>query len=212
MRLLHIDASPRDTRSRSRAVADHFLAALAAMRPALVVEPLKLFGHALPTLADGMVEGRYARIMGGTETPDIAEKWAEVQGHVDHFLSFDAYVISTPMWNFGVPYVLKHYVDVLTHPRITFVNDAQGNVTGLANGRKALVIAASAMDFGGAGDANDALAALDFQLRYLETWLRFIGVDPVETIRVAPTFGAPEAVEAAMAAGGASAERIAARF
>ena len=208
MRLLHIDASPRDTRSRSRAVAESFLDALRPARPELTVEHLRLFGHVMPTLADGMVEGRYARIMGGEEAPEIAEKWAEVQRHVDHFLSFDAYLISTPMWNFGVPYVLKHYVDVLTHPRMTFLNDAHGNVTGLAAGRKALVIGASAMDI----QPDGALAVMDFQLRYLETWLRFIGVDPVETIRVAPTFGAPEAVEAAMAAGAASAAEIATRF
>lgn len=208
MRLLHIDASPRDTRSRSRAVAAQFLDALAQARDDVTVEHLKLFGHAMPTLGDGMVEGRYARIMGGEEAPEIADKWAEVQRHVDHFLGFDAYLISTPMWNFGVPYVLKQYVDVLTHPRMTFVNDARGNVTGLAAGRKALVIAASAMDI----QPDGALAVMDFQLRYLETWLRFIGVDPVETIRVAPTFGAPEAVEAAMAAGGARAEKIATTF
>ncbi len=208
MRLLHIDASPRDTRSRSRAVAVQFLDALALVRGDVTVEHLKLFGHAMPTLGDGMVEGRYARIMGGEEESEIADKWAEVQRHVDHFLGFDAYLISTPMWNFGVPYVLKQYVDVLTHPRMTFVNDAQGNVTGLAAGRKALVIAASAMDI----QPDGALAVMDFQLRYLETWLRFIGVDPVETIRVAPTFGAPEAVEAAMVAGRETAARIAATF
>ena len=37
MRLLHIDASPRDERSRSRQVADHYIAALGAQDVTLEV-------------------------------------------------------------------------------------------------------------------------------------------------------------------------------
>lgn len=206
-RILHIDASPRDTRSRSRVVAGHFLQVLAGCDQQLRVTRLDLWNTELPALGGNMIEGRYDLIMGGDIDPAIASAWDDVRAVTRDFLNHDAYVISTPMWNFGVPYRLKHLVDVVTQPGMTFVNDAFGNVTGLAKGRRALIVAASAMPFG-SGMPED----MDFQLRYLVRWLEFIGAGPVETVRVAPTFGAPETVGAAMAAALDEAERLARNF
>lgn len=206
-RILHIDASPRDTRSRSRVVAGHFLKVLAVCNPQLRVTRLDLWDTELPALGGNMIEGRYDLIMGGDVDPAIAAAWDEVRTVALDFLNHDGYVISTPMWNFGVPYRLKHLVDVVTQPGMTFTNDASGNVTGLAAGRKVLIVAASALPFG-SGMPDD----LDFQLRYLTRWLEFIGAGPVETVRVAPTFGAPEAVGAVMADALEEAERLARNF
>ena len=67
-------------------------------------------------------------------------------------------------------------------------------MTTLASGRRAVVVGAGALDF-----ADDAQrAALDHQMRYLATILGFIGVDPVDLVRAAPTFGPEAAVEKAM--------------
>ncbi len=96
--------------------------------------------------------------------------------------------------DFGLPYRLKHYVDLVTHPGLTFRNDADGNVEGLAAGRTAVIIAASAMPFG----TNPQIDALDFQLSYLRAWLGFIGVTDVHSVRVAGTFGPDAMVEMAM--------------
>jgi len=207
-RLLHIDASPRAGRSRSRVVAGHFVMRLAERQPGLTVERLDLWDVPLPSLADGMIEGRYALIMGGEVDPDIRAAWDEVGRHADHFLSFDAYVISTPMWNFGIPYPLKHYVDVVTQPRMAFTNDAHGHITGHAAGKKAMIVAASAMDI----QPQGPLAGYDFQLNYLTTWLQFIGITDIAPLRVAPTFGPSAAVEAAMATAMCAAEQMAEDF
>lgn len=56
------------------------------------------------------------------------------------------------------------------------------------------------------------MADLDFTATYLETWLRFIGVADIAVVRAAPTFGPPDAVEAAMAAACKEAAALAARF
>ncbi len=197
-RLLHIDASPRAERSRSRAVADTFLAALASRDDSYQIvyeiERLDIWAADLPNLGGGMIEGRYNLIAGEEVPPGTAAAWQGIQVHVDHFLSFDAYVISTPMWNFGLPYPLKHFIDVVTQPGMAFSNDRQGNVTGHAAGKKAMIIAASAIPIVSDGE----LAHLDFQLRYLESWLGFIGVTDMQSLRVAPTYGTDEDVAKVM--------------
>lgn len=204
-RLLHIDASPRGERSRSRDIAAHYLKILTTARPGIEVEQLDLWAIDLPDLGDGMIEGRYALIMGDEVAPDIADAWDVVGQHAAHFLKFDSYLISTPMWNFGIPYRLKHFVDVVTQPGMAFTNDAEGHVIGHGAGKRATIIAASAMDI----RPDGPLAAFDFQLGYLVTWLRFIGLDAISTLRVAPTYGPVETVEAAMGKGRRDAARLA---
>lgn len=204
-RLLHIDASPRGERSRSRRIAVAFVDRLAEVRPDIEVTRLDPWTRPLPPLGDGMIEGRYDLIMGRSVDRTLDAAWADVRREAEYFLSFDGYLISTPMWNFGIPYRLKHYIDVLTQPGMTFLNDAAGAVIGKARGRKAVVIGASALDIRPAGP----LASLDFQLTYLAEWLRFIGVESIETLRVAPTFGAEADVQSAMRVGETAARRLA---
>lgn len=202
MRILHIDASPRGERSRSRMIARDFLGALPDSWP---IATYDLWAMNLPELDGGMIEGRYDLIMGNAVPAKVAARWAEIEDVVGAFLDHDAYVISTPMWNFGIPYRLKHFVDVVTQPGMAFRNDAQGNVTGLAAGKRSLIIAASAMPFGQSQD----LAALDFQAAYLQQWLRFIGVTDIETLHAAPTFGDAQEVAGAMDDAAKQARRLA---
>lgn len=203
-RLLMVGASPRGERSRSGMVADHLLARLAARHPMLEVERLDLFDAALPAFDHNAVEGRYHLLAGNAVAPAQAAVWHDLKKWTDHFLSFDALLIATPMWNFGIPYRLKHYIDILTQPGLTFRNDSQGNVEGLAQGRRAIIVAASAMPFGSLPEID----GLDFQLAYLKAWLGFIGVTDIGAVRVAGTFGPDEAVAAAMAQAFADADRL----
>jgi FMN-dependent NADH-azoreductase len=193
-RLLHIDASPRGARSRSGVIGHHLLQALQAQAPELEVSRLGLFEADLPAFDKAAIEGRYGLLMGVPVPPAQREAWAQLQAIADHFLSFDTWLFTVPMWNFGLPYRLKQYIDLITHPQITFRNDAAGNVEGLAAGHRAIVVAASAMPFG----SDPAIAGLDFQLSYLRAWLGFIGVSDIHAVRVAGTFGPDDAVNAAM--------------
>lgn len=201
MRLLHIDASPRGGRSRSAMVAHRLLSRLDAE-----VETLGLFAADLPAFDGETIEGRYALLAGEPVAPNVAEDWDRIRSLVSHFLAFDGWLISTPTWNFGIPYRLKHYIDLLTQPGMTFTAGAAGNVAGHAAGRLALIVAAGALDT----RPDGPLAQLDHQAAYLEAWLRFIGVSDIRTIRVMPTFGPAETVEAAMAAAYAEADALAA--
>ena len=188
-RVLHVVASPRD-RSRSDELAETAIAALDHVE----VTRLELWNETLPELDGDTVEGRYRLIHGEPVAPEVEQRWAQLRAVADQALLHDLWVISTPMWNFGLPYRLKHWIDCITHPGMTFTNDAVGNVTGLAAGRSAVLIGAGALDFADAAQEQ----ALDFQMRYLDTWLRFIGISDIHVVRAAPTFGRSETVDAAM--------------
>ena len=205
MRLLYIVASPRKERSRSAMVADHFLARLKQRYPELVVEQLDLFNADLPALDQDAVASRYHIIADEAVDPAQADTWRDLKKWTDHFLSFDSCLIATPMWNFGIPYRLKQYIDILTQPGLTFRNDSNGNVEGLAQGRRAIIVAASAMPFGSMPEID----GMDFQLAYLKTWFGFIGVTDVEAVRVAGTFGSQDVIAAAMTKAFDDADRLA---
>lgn len=203
-RLLHIDSSPRGARSRSGAIGHHLLQALQARAPKLEVSQLNVFEADLPPFDHLAIEGRYGLLMGEAVPDEQRQAWAQLQAIADHFMSFDTWLFTVPMWNFGLPYRLKQYIDLITHPQITFRNDAEGNVEGLAAGRRAIVVAASAMPFG----SNPEIDGLDFQLSYLRAWLGFIGVTDVHALRVAGTFGPEPVVNAAMAKARGDADKL----
>ena len=204
-RLLYIGGSPRKERSRSAMVADRFLARLKERYPALSVERLDVFDIDLPAFDRDAVAGRYHLLAGNAVDPEQADAWLDLKKWTDQFLSFDSYLIATPMWNFGIPYRLKQYIDILTQPGLTFRNDSDGNVEGLAQGRRAIIVAASAMPFGSLPEID----GLDFQLAYLKAWLGFIGVTDIGAVRVAGTFGPDNVVAAAMAQAFTDADRLA---
>jgi FMN-dependent NADH-azoreductase len=193
-KLLHLDASPRGARSRSGQIGKHLLDALSAAYPEMGVETLNLFEADLPDFDRATVEGRYGLLVGNPVPENQQSAWLRLQQVATHFLSFDTWLFTVPMWNFGIPYVLKQYIDCVTHPGMTFRNDMSGNVEGLAAGRRAIIVAASAMPFG----KVPAIDHLDFQLPYLKAWLGFIGVTDIHTVRVAGTFGPDDVVSAAM--------------
>ena len=156
-----------------------------------------------------MIEGRYARIMGQQIDADMAAAWDEADRQARDFLSYDGYLIATPMWNFGVPHVLKHYIDVITQPGLLFTNDATGAVAGQAAGRPAMIVAASAMPI---ADGGNPAETFDFQLSYLKAWLGFIGVSDIRSLRVAPTYGAEADVQVVVDAAAARARTMAEGF
>lgn len=192
MRLLHVIASPRGEQSRSRSVADHFLRHLAGAE----VEELDLWAEALPELDGAMLESRYRLIRGEPVESGFEARWDELRARVAHLLAFDVWLFSTPMWNFGVPYRLKHYLDLVIQPTMAFTNDQSGAITAHGADKIAVLIGAGALDI----RPDSPLAALDFGLTHLAQCLRvYFGVPQVHEVRAVPTFGDERAVEDVMA-------------
>jgi len=201
MRILHVIGSPRGTRSRSGMVACRLIEGLAADSPGAVVETLDPYSAGLPALTGPVIEGRYALIEGRDVADEVREAWAQIGEAVAHFLSFDTIVFSVPMWNFGIPWQLKQYIDTITQPGMAFRVSATG-VEGLGAGKRAILIASGALDIRPGAPGEE----LDHQVRFMQAWLGFIGITDVHVVHLRPTYGPPEAVEGAMAEAYASAE------
>lgn len=193
MRVLHVIASPRGERSRSRAVSDCFVEHLEGAE----VEELDLWAAPLPDLDGAMLESRYRLIHGQPVEPGFEAQWSELRVRIDHLLGFNVWLFSTPMWNFGLPYRFKHYLDLVIQPTMAFTNDPAGAITTHGSDKIAVLIGAGALDI----RPGTPLAGLDFGLAHLSQCLRvYFGVAEIHEIRAVPTFGDEGMVEQAMRA------------
>ncbi len=205
--LLYLEASPRRKRSHSTKVAEAFLATYAAQNPSDTVDRLDLWSLDLPRLDGDDLGAKYAIMYGESPTPDQQRAWSSVEAVFDRFGAADKYLISLPMWNFGVPYVLKHYVDIITQPGLSWRVSPEGGYEGLVDG-SAVVVYSSASEY----HAGSGSEALDMQKPYVETWLGFIGISDVQRIVVAGSLGDPSVFREAEQAALARASELAARF
>src|SRR3954453_5742826 len=131
MKLLHVIASPRLDGSTTLQMSEALLSALNERFPGLETETHDLFQADLPAIAGMNIEAKYNLMSGQAVGPDHAESWAEIEREIERFRSADIYVISAPMWNFGVPYALKYYIDCIVQPGYLFRFNAQGYPEGM---------------------------------------------------------------------------------
>jgi FMN-dependent NADH-azoreductase len=118
------------------------------------------------------------------------------------------YVISSSMWNFGVPYRLKQYIDVIVQPSLTFAASAQG-VTGLVTGRPLMLLLAR----GGVYRSGNPQETLDFQETYLRCIFGFIGFTDIRAVAIQGTLqNKPEQLDADMRKAMATAQGAAQEF
>ncbi|GAB4284638.1 MAG: NAD(P)H-dependent oxidoreductase [Candidatus Rifleibacteriota bacterium] len=180
-KLLHIIASPRQANSRTSRISNYLVDELKANLPDLEVDELSLFAEELPEMNVTRVDGKYV-LMSGQDLSGEAEKsWEMIRKHIDRFLAADIVVISTPMWNFSIPYKLKHYIDIIVQPRLTFRYGENG-VEGLARGKKVIVVSSHGGDYSKSSPA----ASYDQLTPYLSQILGFIGITDLSFISAQP--------------------------
>ena len=79
------------------------------------IEVIDLWSKALPPFNEDRLNAKYSIMHGQAPTPAEEEAWKEIESLFDEFNQADKYVFSVPMWNFGFPYTLKHYILSLIH-------------------------------------------------------------------------------------------------
>ena len=183
-KLLYIEASPLKSRSHTIAVSQAFLDAYRVVHPRDEIERLDLWQVALPPFDAQTIEAKFAVLRRNDFTSEQLDQWEAVRRVSRHFNAADKYVFSVPMWNFGVPYVLKHYIDVVTLPGENWTWSKQAGYGTLLSGKRALGIYASA----------NPHESDDFQKPLMRRWLRFIGIEDIHEITLAPTLSDPGAV------------------
>lgn len=192
--ILHIIASPREE-SYSTQAGKSFISAVLKSAHDVEVETLDLPRAGLPAFDAPSAKAKYAIMGGAAPQGEAAKAWATVKKIIDHFKSADAYVISSPMWNFGVPYYLKQYIDIIAQPGMSFTYSPDKGYQGLITGRPAALFLARGSEY-----AAQA-AVMDFQRPYLECILKFIGITDIRTFLINPTLmGGPDVAKARLQA------------
>ncbi len=190
--LLYLEASPRGADAASAQAAQHFLQALPA---SVTVDRLPLFEADLPAFDATLAAAKYAIMTGQALSADLAGPWATVEALVARFKAADHYLFAVPMWNFGIPYVLKQYVDLITHPGMTFTMDASG-IKGLVGGSATLIFSRG----GDYSPKDGELDPYDLQTPYLRAWLGMVGIDIADEVLIQNTMAGPDALGAQLEA------------
>lgn len=207
-KLLHILASPRGDRSASIAVADAFISTYLEIHPSDSVEILNVWQTDLPEFNGSTLDAKYTLLSGGTPAAEEAEAWETIESIISRFKSADKILVSLPMWNFGIPYKLKHFIDILIQPGLTFSFTPEEGYKGLVIGKPLTAIFAR----GGAYAPGTGGESYDQQSAYIKQVFGFIGFTDIHEIFVEPTLAGPDAKQQAIDSASETASRIAASF
>ena len=183
--LLYISASPRGEDSAAVQASAVFLNALDS---AVSVTALNLFEADLPDYTHSLASAKQKTMTGADMTSTEAQQWQRVTELVDQFLGADHILLALPMWNFSIPYKFKQYIDLITHPGMTFTMDKNGpRGVGSASGT---VIYSRGGDYSPKDGKPDPF---DFQSPYLKAWASLVGISPLEEVLVQRTMSGPDA-------------------
>lgn len=200
--LLHISASPRGEASESLALATTYLDTFREVHPEVRIETFDLWDGSLPAFGPAAAAAKMAVFAGQEPTGEQALAWDAAERTFRRFAAADRYLFSVPMWNAGVPYVLKQLIDVVSQPGMVFGFDPVAGYTGLLGGRSTTVIYTSAVYGEGRGPGFGA----DFQAPFLEDWLRWAGIEDITTIAFRPNLATADADSGRRAAHAAARE------
>ncbi|MEO0643410.1 MAG: NAD(P)H-dependent oxidoreductase [Pseudomonadota bacterium] len=185
--ILHIKASIRGDESVSNQIGE---ALLTSLRDGASVTTRDLSKNDIPFVDAARFEANL------TAAPDRSAEQAELAAIADTLIAelqaADTIVFSTPVYNFGVPAVVKAWADLVARAGTTFKYTENGPV-GLLEGKKAYITAAS----GGTPIGSD----IDFMSSWLTFFLGFLGIKDVEVIAADGIMGADgdAKIEAAIA-------------
>jgi FMN-dependent NADH-azoreductase len=191
-KLMHLACSPR-VDSESAAGARIFLDRFRQARPDWDVDVMDLWRDSLPEFSGPLLDAKYARIRGLAFTEAQRDQFAVAERIAVRFALAERVLISTPMWNFGIPYKLKQWFDVIIQPGLTFRFDPSQGYVPLLKDRPTLVILASGSDY----TTGMNRGRTDLATPYLREALRFIGVKDVRFVPIGPTTGPIEPIRTA---------------
>lgn len=207
-KLLHIIATPRGLNSNTLKVSQAFLDTFKIKYPHCIIDELNLFVQKLPQITSSRIEGKLALLSGRNLTESMLAQWAEIIAQIERFLSADAYLISAPMWNFSIPFVLKHYLDVIIQPKYLFTYTDQGP-QGLIKNKKMSIVTSRGGDY----SPQSPSKAYDLQEPYLRTIFGFVGITDITFIHAQPMDALGEKVRAEkISLAQASAKELAEKF
>jgi len=180
LQVLHLNCSGSDERSWTGIASNVFFKSYKAKYPHHKIQEVNLWEKDLLQYNLSHVASKM-RMVVGEEEPGDKENLVAIEEMITTLFSADKLVISNPMWNYGVPYVLKQYIDCTVQPGLTF-QETKNGPRGLLTGRPLLLITSSGGDY-----TKPDMARLDFQVPYLKAIFGLIGFTDVRHIYVKNT-------------------------
>jgi FMN-dependent NADH-azoreductase len=174
LKLLHVDASPKQASSSSRTLSRFFVDQLRAYSPSLSVDYLDLAAEAPPAMTEIFARATYTSPE--ERTPQMRAELAVSDALCARLLSADALLFAMPMHNWTMPAAFKAFVDMIVRGGLTYVATDDGRYVGTLGGRKTLFLTTRGVDL----RPGTPFAAMDALTPALRAAFGFIGVtDPV---------------------------------
>jgi FMN-dependent NADH-azoreductase len=174
--LLSLEVSPRGDRSISRVLGKRFIEHWKQNNPDGLVVSRDLNASRIPYMDNDWIAGVYS--------PPEAQRTSEMQQAlalsaelIGELQAAEVLLISTPMYNFTIPAVLKSWIDYVIRPGFTF-RLAPG-WPGMLENKKAKLIVVS-RDTYTVGEPSEAA---DLVTPVLRQALGFIGIHDVDVVR-----------------------------
>ena len=181
MQLLHISSTPRGLASNTIRVSNVLVETLLEKYDDLTVKTLDLFNADLPSVAGSNIESKYTLMTGQNLDESAQGSWRQIEKNIEQFLEADIYLLTVPMWNFGIPYVLKYYIDAIVQPGYLFRYNEHGYPEGLVKGKKMICVTSRGADY-----SSGPLQAFDFVESYLRAIFGFVGITDIQFFNVQP--------------------------
>ena len=201
-KILYVIASPRGEASKSVALAQAHIEARKRQDPDIEIIKIDLWEANLPEFEGKSAAAKMTFFGDGEMNEERQTVWDEMVNLANDFNAAEEYVFAIPMWNGGIPYKLKQYIDILTQPGLLFGFDPEKGYFGLLQNKKATVFYTSGVFSPGA----DPKYGSDYHSTYMDWWLNLIGITEVNNVRFQPTLltehpekGFQEAMEVATA-------------
>lgn len=172
-RILRVDASANSNTSNSKKLGDELIARLGALHPGAIVQQRNL-NQDIHYIDEAWVAANLTPV--GQRSEAQQQRLAYSDSLIDEIKQADSIVVTTPMYNFGIPATLKSWIDLICRAGVTFQYTADGPV-GLIKGKHVDIIITT----GGV----PLLSPLDFVSDYLRQVFRFIGIEDINIIGAA---------------------------
>ncbi|MEL6311654.1 MAG: NAD(P)H-dependent oxidoreductase [Pseudomonadota bacterium] len=175
--ILYLTASIRGDESVSNQIGQALLGSIKADGDTVTVRDLSR--NDIPFVDAARFEANLTPA--ADRTPEQAELADIADTLIEELQVADTIVFATPIYNFGVPAIVKAWADLVARAGTTFKYTENGPV-GLLEGKKAYITAASGGTPIGSG--------MDYMSSWLKFFLGFLGISDVDVIAADGIMGA----------------------
>ena len=181
MRLLEIQSSPRGESSDSITLTKSFIVACRSDNASIVVDTLNVWHERLPEFDYEAIGAKYKAVTHATMTEAESKVWERIQSLIQRFQNADRIVLGTPMWNFSLPYKLKHLIDLVAQRNYLFSYDGK-KYGPLLNVEKAIAVYTRGSRY--LEGTPIPPSQFDYQATYLDFWLKLVGIRDLRSVVV----------------------------